>query len=172
MPLHFSAPLEEGRRKAESGNAPPFSLRPSRRVGGSWKAESDGTWCHFPHPAANASSESGTRKVLGSRGHGGGGKTEAGNRKARSDLVPSAEPTTFLCFVGISFLHPIQILPCDQHHCSGIRKAESARALKQTPECDGASMRNVDRRDGKVALPPLPPCCKTAEACGEAAVAS
>ena len=110
--------------------------------------------------------------MLGSRGHGGGGKTEAGNRKARSDLVPSAEPTTFLCFVGISFLHPIQILPCDQHHCSGIRKAESARALKQTPECDGASMRNVDRRDGKVALPPLSPCCKTAEACGEAAVAS
>ena len=148
----FSAPLEEGRRKLESGKR--------------WHVVS------FSAPAANASSESGARKVLGSRGHGGGGKTGTGNRKAQSDLVPSAEPTTFLCFVGISFLHPIQILPCDQHHCSGIRKAESARALKQTPECDGASMRNVDRRDGKVALPPLPPCCKTAEACGEAAVAS
>ena len=116
--------------------------------------------------------ESGARRVLGFRGHGGGGKTGTGNRKARRDLVPSAEPTTFLCFVEFRSCIPSKSCPVTNTTApeSGKRKAfaRSSRHL----ECDGASMRNVDRRDGKVALTPLSPCCKTAEACGEAAMAS
>jgi hypothetical protein len=97
--------------------------------------------------------------VLGSRGHGGGGKTEAGNRKARSDLVPSAEPTTFLCFVGISFLHPIQILPCDQHHCSGIRKAESAHSSRHLSAMEPPCVTSI-AETARSPSPPSPPAAK------------